>query len=90
MNEKNFRETLAECMNNPKFKKEWDASEPKYQLICSLIKARAEKKLTQQQLAKLTGITQSDISKIENGTANPSMNKLLKLAYALNVKLQFV
>ena len=90
MNEKNFRETLAERMKNPEFKQEWNALEPKYQLIRSLIKARSDRKITQQQLSKLTGITQSDISKIENGSANPSMKKLLKLALALNVKLQFV
>ena len=90
MKEKNFRETLAERMKDPEFKKEWDALEPKYQLIRSLIKARSDRKITQQQLSKLTGITQSDISKIENGSANPSMKKLLKLALALNVKLQFV
>ena len=90
MNEKNFRETLAERMKDPEFKQEWDALEPKYQLIRSLIKARSDRKITQQQLSKLTGITQSDISKIENGSANPSMKKLLKLALALNVKLQFV
>ena len=39
-----------------------------------------EKNLTQIELSQLSGITQADLSKIENGNANPSLNTLLKLA----------
>ena len=49
---------------------------------------RKEKNLTQKQLSELTGITQADLSKIENGNANPSFNTLLKLAKGLGKKLQ--
>jgi len=44
--------------------------------------------LTQKELSELTGITQADLSKIENGNANPSLNTLLKLAKGLGKKLQ--
>lgn len=39
-----FDKYLAEQLKNPKFKKEYDALEPDYQMISSLITARAEKK----------------------------------------------
>ena len=83
-----FEDFLAEQLKDPKVKKEYDALEPKYALIESIILARKEKNLTQKQLSELTGITQSDLSKIENGNANPSLNTLLKLANGLGKKLQ--
>ena len=84
---KYFKETLIEMLKDPEFKKEWDELEPQYQIIESLIEARNENNITQKELSKLTGITQSDISKIENGNANPSIKTLQKIAKALNKKL---
>ena len=45
--------------------------------------ARAEKGLSQRQLAELTGIDQSDISKIERGLSNPSVSTMERIARAL-------
>ena len=45
--------------------------------------ARARAGLSQKELAALTGIDQSDISKIERGTANPSIATLERIAKAL-------
>ena len=84
---KYFKETLVEMLKDLKFKKEWDELEPQYQIIESLIEARNENNITQKELSRLTGITQSDISKIENGNANPSIKTLQKIAKALNKKL---
>ena len=53
---KNFRETLDEQMKNPEFKEEWDALAPEYQIIKAMLSSRAEKSLTQKQLADITGI----------------------------------
>ena len=39
---KNFRETLDEQMKNPEFKEEWDALEPEYQIIKSMLSSRGE------------------------------------------------
>ena len=49
--------------------------------------ARAKKGLSQKELSDLSGIDQSDISKIERGIANPSVNTLNRLAEALGAKL---
>lgn len=83
-----FDDFLAEQLKDPELKKEYDALEPKYALIESIVMARKERNLTQKELSKLTGITQADLSKIENGNANPSLNTLLKLAKGLGKKLQ--
>ena len=50
--------------------------------------ARAKKGLSQKELSDLTGIDQSDLSRIERGIANPSVNTLNRIAEALDAKLQ--
>ena len=60
---------------------------PNVQLGEALLAARAGKKVTQKELAALSGIDQSDISKIERGGANPSVNTLMRLAKALGREL---
>lgn len=49
--------------------------------------ARARKGYSQKELSVITGIDQSDISKIERGMANPSVNTLNRIAQALDAKL---
>ena len=48
--------------------------------------------MTQQQLADCTGINQADISKLENGTRNPSIKLLKRLAEGMDMvlKIEFV
>lgn len=57
-----------------------------------MIKARKEKGLTQKQLSELTGISQADISRIENGTRNPSLEMIKRLAtgMGMRLKLEFI
>jgi predicted transcriptional regulator len=85
---KNFRKTLDEQLKDPQFKKEYDALEPEFQVIRALLDGRKEKNITQKQLSELTGINQADISKIENGNANPSIRTLKRIAEAMNMKLK--
>ena len=85
---KNFRETLNEQMKNPEFKEEWDALKPEYQIIKAMLNSRIEKSLTQQQLSEITGIPQADISRLENGNANPSLRTLQRLAEGMGMKLK--
>lgn len=90
---KNFRETLNRRLeNDAEFRKEYEALSPEYELAKMLIACRNSGNLTQKQLSELTGIDQSDISKIENGNANPSIKTLTRIASAMNMnlKIEFV
>ena len=49
-------------------------------VIRAIVDARTSQNLTQKELAERTGINQADISKLENGTKNPSVNLLKRLA----------
>ena len=57
-------------------------------VIRAMIDARIEQNLTQKDLAARTGIDQADISKLENGTRNPSLKLLKKLASGLGMRLK--
>lgn len=85
---KNFRETLNQQLKNPEFKEEWDELEPEYQIIKAMLSSRAEKSMTQKQLADITGIPQADISRLENSNANPSLRTLVRLADGMGMKLK--
>ena len=53
---------------------------------------RTRLNLTQKELAERTGINQADISKLENGTGNPTVNLLKRLAEGMGVilKIEFI
>jgi len=87
-----FKEFLNEQLKDPKFRAEWDALEPEFSIIQAMINARKTSGITQQQLSERSGIAQGDISKIETGNANPSLNTLKKLASGMNMilKIEFV
>lgn len=89
---KTFRDTLNERLQDPDFREEWEALEPERQIIRAMIDGREEHDLTQKQLAEATGINQADISRLENGTANPSLRTLKRLAAGLGMtlKVEFV
>ena len=83
-----FREFLDEQLQDPEFRKEWDALEPEFAIVQALINARKNVGLTQKQLSERTGIAQSDISKLESGDGNPSLKTLKRLAAAMDMTLR--
>lgn len=68
-------------------KNKYEALELEYEIISSLIDARKVCNITQKQLSENTGIAQSDISKIENGSENPTLKILQWLANGLGMNL---
>ena len=92
VNSLKFEDYFNEQMKDPKMKKEWDDIQPEMDVIRAMIKARNEQNLTQKELADGIGMNQADICKLENGTRNPSLKLLKKLANGLNMdlRIQFV
>lgn len=83
---------LQDQLKNPEFKREYELIQPEMAVIQAMVDARTSQNLTQKELAKRTGIHQSDISKLENGTRNPSINLLKRLADGMDMvlKIEFV
>ena len=88
----NFKDFLNEQLKDENFKKEYDALRPEMAIIQAMIDARKDSGMTQKELSEKTGINQADISKLENGTANPSLRTLQRLADGMGMvlKLEFV
>jgi len=82
-----FDEHLAEMMQDPEFRREYEALQPEYEIIRQLIAARADQGLTQKELAQRIGIRQSNISRLESGNYNPSLAFLKKVAAGLGKQL---
>lgn len=89
---KTLNEFISEQLEDPKLKEEYHRIQPEIDVIRALVDARISQNLTQQQLAEKTGIHQADISKLENGTRNPSINLLKRLADGMDMilKIEFI
>lgn len=87
-----YREYKERALQNPQVRSEYEALQPEYDIIQAMIDARVSQNITQKELATRTGITQADISRIENGTRNPSLNMVKRLAQGLGMqlKLEFI
>lgn len=59
-------------LQETKFKQAYEDLEVEYAIRNEILKARKELGISQIQLSTLTGITQPDISKLENIKSNPS------------------
>lgn len=87
-----FDDFLEEQLQDEEIKKEYEALQPELDVMRALVEARISQNLTQKQLAERTGINQADISKLENGTRNPSLNLLKRLAEGMDMvlKIEFI
>lgn len=59
-------------------------------LIKQVIEMRKERGLTQRELAQLSGVNLSVITKMENGTSYPRLFTFLKILEGLDATLQMV
>lgn len=76
----NYNVFFDEMMKNQEVKKEYEKLTPQYNIIKEIIKLRKDKSLTQEDLAKLTGISKMKIKSIENGSITPTIEMLNKIA----------
>ncbi len=78
----------AKWRNSPEFMREYDALEEEFALATALIKARSDAGLTQEELARRMGTTQSVIARLEGGKSRSSTTTLAKLAKATGTRLR--
>lgn len=73
---------------DPEFAAAAEEFQPEIALMNALAEARRKQNLTQQELSERSGIAQTEISRIEKGTRNPSIKVLQKLAKGMDMYLQ--
>lgn len=82
----------SEILENAEVQAEYEKLKPEYDVVRAVLEARKKNHLTQQQLADRTGINRADISKLENGSTNPTIALLQRIAEGMDMqlKLEFV
>jgi transcriptional regulator with XRE-family HTH domain len=82
-----LQELTNELMQDPEFVKEYEAIQPEVNITRAILDARINAGMTQVELSQKSGISQADISRLEKGTRNPSLNLLKRLAEAMDSTL---
>ena len=77
----------TDMLKDEKFKIEYDKLKPRYEAIEQIIRARKEQNITPAELAKRVGTHKSNISRLESGNYNPSLDFLAKIAESLGKKI---
>ncbi|WP_026520297.1 helix-turn-helix domain-containing protein [Butyrivibrio sp. FCS006] len=87
-----LQELTNELMQDPDFKKEYEALQPEMNITRAILDARIRAGMTQMELAEKSGISQADICRLEKGTRNPSIALLKRLAEAMDstLRIEFV
>lgn len=82
-----YKDFRAQRLMDPEVRREYEALEPEFRLIRSILLLRNQMSISQKQLAELVGIKQPAISRLERGDSNFTINTLRKVADALNADL---
>ncbi len=83
-----YKTHRKELLKDKAVKREHDRLLPEYELAKSIIQQRIKKKMTQTDVAKITGMPQSSIARIEGLTHGvPRLTTLKKITYALDAEL---
>ena len=92
MMKSDLKELTAELMQDQEFREEYESLQPEMNIMRAMMDARIRAGMTQVELSQKSGISQADISRLENGSRNPSLALLKRLAAAMNttLKIEFV
>ena len=82
-----LKEYKNKRMKDPGFAQAYEEMQPEMNVIRAIIDARISQNMTQKELAEKTGIAQTEISRLENGTRNPSIKLLQRLADGMDMVL---
>ena len=82
-----LKDLKKRLMEDPEFREEYARVDDEFKLIEALVRARTAAKLTQAELARRLGTTQSAIARLEGGRVSPSFATLRRYAEATGTRL---
>lgn len=87
----NYEQYVAKKLKYPAFKKAFNEESLRLKVAYQILELRRKNELTQQELAKKIGTTQSVIARIEQGRENISVDRLDTIAHLFgkHVEVQF-
>jgi ribosome-binding protein aMBF1 (putative translation factor) len=81
-------QVLAQHLDeDPEFRTEWERTALGRAVATKVVAYRAEQALSQTALAKLLGMSQPAVARIESGEHNPTFPTLLRISRALGIEL---
>jgi DNA-binding XRE family transcriptional regulator len=84
---KNFDALLAEeQLSDPSFRAEWQRLTPAREFAATLLRYRAEHKLSQRTLAQKLGVSQPRVVKLESGEHNPEVDTIINAVRSLGIE----
>lgn len=81
-------EAAKDWFKDPEFAAEYEALEEEFALAAALIKARSAAQMTQDDVARAMGTTQTVIARLESGRQMPSTRTLQRFAKATGSRLR--
>lgn len=88
----NPRKKSAKDLQDPSFKKAWEALDDEFVTLDALLAARRQAGMTQEQVAAKMGVSQPSLARVEASLGShrhsPSLEMLRKYAAAVNCKLE--
>ncbi len=84
---KTLQDKHKELLNDPGYKKAYDALQEEFLIAKALIRARKTAKLTQKEVARRMGTTQSVVARMESGKPLPSLKSVIRYAAAVNSRI---
>lgn len=79
-----FKDWKVEQVQDPEFV----AASHELELGYEIARLRIQRGLTQTQLAEMAGTRQPSIARLENGTSDPSLSFLNRIAAALDARIE--
>ena len=83
-----FQEYLNKQLKNKEFKKHYDEFNKRLEVARQLTQLRKEKRMSQMELARQIGTTQSNVARMESGQQNFTVSMLSKVAGIFNKDLK--
>lgn len=82
-----YSDFKREALKDPEFRREYEALKPEYDLIRAIMDARIKKGMTQAEIAKRAGTTQSAIARFESGRTKPTLDFASRVLRAVGARL---
>lgn len=86
---KSLDQVVEEHRQDPDFRAEWDRTAFAREVANRVIQYRAERNLTQRQLAAIVDLVQPQIARLEKAEHQPAFETLVKLTRATGLEFHF-
>lgn len=88
INAVSFTAMKRDALHDATFRKEYEAIQPELNLTRAILDARLKQGLTQAEIARRAGTTQSAIARFEAGRTNPTLDFASRILHAVGARLE--